>query len=187
MRTATFFSGGGHVARRDAQGEALDHGRLADARLAGEDRVVLPAAGEDVDDLADLGVAAEHRVDLAGRARAVRSMVNWSSAFVRAGDARRSSAVAPVGASPSCCRIAVFHGARDDLAEVLPERLDGDRRELLGDLAREAGEFVLLEESEEDVPGADSGGAELDRADEPGLLDELREAGESAGVRGCRS
>jgi len=51
-----------HVAGGDAQGEALDDGGLADAGLAGEDRVVLPAAGEDVDDLADLRVAAEHRV-----------------------------------------------------------------------------------------------------------------------------
>ena len=66
-----------HVAGGDPQGEAFDHGRLADARLAGEDRVVLPAAGEDVDDLADLGVAAEDR-DRSRPCRrgAVRSMVN---------------------------------------------------------------------------------------------------------------
>ncbi len=49
----------------DARGEALDDGRLADAGLAGEDRVVLAAAQQDVDHLADLEVAAEHRVDLA--------------------------------------------------------------------------------------------------------------------------
>jgi hypothetical protein len=54
-----------HVAGSDAQGEALDHGGLAHARLAGEDRVVLAAAGEDIDHLPDLGVAAEDRVDLA--------------------------------------------------------------------------------------------------------------------------
>ena len=33
-----------HVALGDPQGEALDDGRLADAGLAGEDRVVLAAA-----------------------------------------------------------------------------------------------------------------------------------------------
>ena len=65
VRSATFLQRRRHVAGGDPQGEALDDGRLADARLAGEDRVVLPAAGEDVDDLADLGVAAEDRVDLA--------------------------------------------------------------------------------------------------------------------------
>ena len=55
-----------HVAGGDAQREAFDDGGLADARLAGEDRVVLPAARQDVDDLPDLEVAAEDRVDLAG-------------------------------------------------------------------------------------------------------------------------
>ena len=55
----------GHVAGDDAQGEALDHRGLADAGLAGEDRVVLAAAHEDVDDLADFLVAADDGVDLA--------------------------------------------------------------------------------------------------------------------------
>ena len=52
--SCTFLSGSRHVAADDAQRQPFDHGGLADARLAGEDRVVLPAAGEDVDDLPDL-------------------------------------------------------------------------------------------------------------------------------------
>ena len=58
-------SGGGTSPRASARGEALDHGRLADAGLAGQDRVVLAAAHQDVDDLADLLVAAADRIDLA--------------------------------------------------------------------------------------------------------------------------
>ena len=58
----------GHVPRGDAQREAFDDGRLADARFTGEDRIVLPPPRQDVDDLADLGIAAEHGIDLA-RAR----------------------------------------------------------------------------------------------------------------------
>ena len=54
-----------HVAVDDALGEAFHHGRLADAGLARQNRVVLPAAREDVDDLPDLEIAAEHRIDLA--------------------------------------------------------------------------------------------------------------------------
>ena len=65
VRTTTFFERRRHVAGDDAQGEAFDDGRLADARLAGQDRVVLPAAREDVDDLANLEVAADDRIDLA--------------------------------------------------------------------------------------------------------------------------
>ena len=55
----------GHVARDDPLGQALDDRRLADARLADQDRVVLGPAAEDLDDPADLRVAADHRVHLA--------------------------------------------------------------------------------------------------------------------------
>ena len=63
MRSTTFLSDGGHVALGDPEREPLDDGRLADARLAGQDRVVLAAADQDIDHLADLGLAADHRVD----------------------------------------------------------------------------------------------------------------------------
>ena len=56
----------GHVAADDALGQALDDGGLADARLADQDRVVLRPAAEDLDDAADLLVAADDRVELAG-------------------------------------------------------------------------------------------------------------------------
>src|SRR5439155_11280948 len=55
----------GHVAGDDALGEALDDRRLADAGLADEHGVVLGAAAEDLDDAADLLVAADDRVELA--------------------------------------------------------------------------------------------------------------------------
>ena len=64
-------SDSGHVAGDDALGQALDDGGLADAGLADEDGVVLGAARQHLDDAADLGVAADHRVELAlaGRLR----------------------------------------------------------------------------------------------------------------------
>ena len=55
----------GDVAGDDALGEALDDRGLADAGLADQHRVVLGAAGEDLDDAADLVVAADDRVELA--------------------------------------------------------------------------------------------------------------------------
>ena len=54
-----------HVALDDAQGEPFDDGRLADARLADEHRIVLRAAREHLDHAADFLVAADHRVELA--------------------------------------------------------------------------------------------------------------------------
>ena len=55
----------GDVAGDDALGEALDDRGLADAGLADQDGVVLRAAAEDLDDAADLVVAADDRVELA--------------------------------------------------------------------------------------------------------------------------
>jgi hypothetical protein len=55
----------GHVALDDAAGQALDDGGLAHAGLADEHGVVLGPPGEDLDDPADLVVAADDRVELA--------------------------------------------------------------------------------------------------------------------------
>ena len=55
-----------HVAGHDSLGDALDDGRLADARLADEHGVVLGAAGQDLDGTADLVGTTDDRVELAG-------------------------------------------------------------------------------------------------------------------------
>ena len=71
----------GHVAGDDALGQALDDGGLADAGLADQDGVVLGAPGQHLHDAADLGVAADDRVELAvAGAPAVRSTPYFSSA-----------------------------------------------------------------------------------------------------------
>ena len=54
-----------HVTLDDPLGEPLDDGGLADAGLADQHRVVLGAPGQHLHDAADLGVAADHRVELA--------------------------------------------------------------------------------------------------------------------------
>ena len=50
---------------RDQEGEAFDDGRLADARLADQDRVVLFPAGEDLHDPLDLLGPADRGIELA--------------------------------------------------------------------------------------------------------------------------
>ena len=57
-----------HVAGDDPVGQALGDGRLADARLADQRRVVLGLPAEDLDDPLDLLLAADDRIELA-RAR----------------------------------------------------------------------------------------------------------------------
>lgn len=56
----------GDVAGDDALGQPLDDGGLADAGLTDEHRVVLGAPRQHLHHATDLGVAADHRVQLAG-------------------------------------------------------------------------------------------------------------------------
>ena len=63
-------SDSGHVAGHDPLRETLDDGGLADAGLADQHRVVLGPPGQHLDDPADLGVAADDRVDACPRGRA---------------------------------------------------------------------------------------------------------------------
>ena len=55
----------GHIASDDAAGQTFDDCGLTDARLANENRVILRATGEHLDDSSDLLVASDHWVDLA--------------------------------------------------------------------------------------------------------------------------
>ena len=54
----------GHIAADDPLGQALGDGGLAHAGLTDEHRVVLGLAGEDADDVSDLVIPADHRVQL---------------------------------------------------------------------------------------------------------------------------
>ena len=58
-----------HVAVDDALGEAFNDRRLADARLADDDRIVLRAPREDLHDAADLLVPPDHRIDRSAACR----------------------------------------------------------------------------------------------------------------------
>ena len=52
------------IAQHNPVGQAFDNRGFPHARLADEDRVVLPAAGKNLDDPADFGVATDDRVNL---------------------------------------------------------------------------------------------------------------------------
>jgi hypothetical protein len=58
-----------HIALCDAMTDALDDRRLAHAGLADDHGIVLGATREHLDDAANLFVATDHRIDLAGRCR----------------------------------------------------------------------------------------------------------------------
>ena len=54
----------GHLTQRHTQSQPFDHRRFTHASLAGQDRVVLTAAHQNINGLANLGIAPNHRVHL---------------------------------------------------------------------------------------------------------------------------
>ena len=133
----------GHLVRGDPGGEALDDGGLADARLADQHRVVLRPAREDLHQPLDLGLAADHRVELAlgGLLRQVAAeLVEQLRALrllARGGAGARTLAAAGAGEHP------------DDLvADLLGVGVEVEQ-DPRGDA------LVLADEAEQDVLGAD--------------------------------
>ena len=66
-----------HIGRSDALGQTFGDGGLADTGLTDQNRVVLGAAGEDLDDTGNLLVTADHRIQLslAGSLRQVAGIL----------------------------------------------------------------------------------------------------------------
>lgn len=75
---ALFLQAVGHIAGNDPAGKAFDDGGFAHAGLPDENGVVLGAAGKDLDGAADLLIASDDGVELAWRARRVRSRPYFS-------------------------------------------------------------------------------------------------------------
>ena len=103
--------------------EAFHHGGLADARFAGEDGVVLAAARQDIDHLADLEIAAQHGIDLAllgvlGEVDGV--LIEVGRLAARLGGARRR----PAAEAGACRRIRrVLARIRQDGGQYFAQRL----------------------------------------------------------------
>ena len=53
-----------HIAPHDTLGQSLDHGRLTNAGFADQHRVVFRLPGQDPNHVANLGVSADHRIQL---------------------------------------------------------------------------------------------------------------------------
>ncbi len=128
-----------HVAGDDAVRQALDDRRLADAGLADQDRVVLRAAREDLNQPLDLAAAADHGVELAGARR--RGQVDAQLV-----DGGRARAGAAAGAG------ALGRALGEDAGGFRAHALQADA-ERLEDAEGDA--LALADEAEEQVLGAD--------------------------------
>src|SRR4051794_22361028 len=154
----------GHVGVRDALREPLDHGGLADARLADEHRVVLRAPREDLHDPLDLGLAPDDGVELAlrGEAREVAAelveQLRGLLALARLARARALTLAAAARAGQH---------ADDLVADLLGVSVEVEQ-DARGDA------LVLAHEAEQDVLGADVVVAEAQRFAQRELEDLLR-------------
>jgi len=112
-----------HVRERDLLREALRHGRLADARLTDEHRVVLRPARKDLDRAGDLVLAPDHRVELA-QARHLGQVARELGKAAAAALAALAVARRRGGARPAHLVRVVHHAAH---GVVQPPRLDACR------------------------------------------------------------
>ena len=187
-RSETSFSGGGTSPRGDAQREALDDRRLADARLAGEDRVVLAAPHQDVDDLADLLVAADDRIDLA-LARALgqvdRELASAPPACPsRPAPSRRCASPGAPAPAPVRRRAAPSRASRSTIASnssvSLSTLIFSNSREMASSALRSRG---VLSDADHQVAGAHLAVAEHQGAVDPAALDRLLDVRRQVGDR----
>ena len=130
----------GDLVRDDALRQPLGDGGLADAGLADEDRVVLLAAAEHLDDALDLVLAADDRVELA----LARQLGQIAPELVRA-PGSRSSPRAPARRLRPAVPPRSFRVSSRTFLRSTPELHEHARRDA----------FALADQAEEQMLGAD--------------------------------
>ncbi len=149
-----------HVAARDALREPFHHRGLADAGFADQDRVVLAAAHQDVDHLADLVVAADDRVQLAFARLGGEVGGEFLQRFLLAECGRRDGTAGLPGCSGLTKRKsiagqqAIFRRAGHDLGEALVEHCGLELVELLGDRQQRMTQATHAQHTDHQIAGA---------------------------------
>ncbi len=164
---------GRDVARGDAQGETFHDRRLADSRLAGQNRIVLAPTGENIDQLPDLRVAAEHRIDfaLAGTLGEIDRELIQGHRFSRnpgtgLGRSRH-------GMRYGCILARTGH----QVAEILLQGLRIDLGQPGSALAGQPGQIGVAQQGQQKMSAADRRRAELDRRQYPRFANQLNDRG----------
>ncbi|EAQ03151.1 63 kDa protein [Pseudooceanicola batsensis HTCC2597] len=182
---------GRHVAARDAQREALDHGGLAHPGLAGEDRIVLATAHQHVDDLPDLLVPADDRVDVAvarlfGQVGAELVQRLLLAHLRRSPRARGLARFGPAAGDGPVLRLhAVLGRAVGDGVEIVRQVVGLDARQFRRDRRQDVLEVRRLEHAEDQVPRPHLVRGIEERPPDPGPLHRVLEMrGQVADRRG---
>ena len=169
----------GHVAFGNPRGQSFDHRGLADAGLAGEDRVVLPAPQQNVDHLPDLGVAADHRVDVAvaGALGEIGRVLVQRRGLRQARVDRHLPVFAPapahgrIGEADSGCLAGTVGQPGEVVLELVALDLHEPGRTTVGQLRQRR----LGQQCQQQVAAADAGGMRVQRGQQPGVLEQRRQ------------
>ena len=156
-----------HVALMDAQRQPFGQRRLADARLADEQRVVLPAPAQHLHHALELERAADQRIDLPRRG--ARDQVGRKG-LERIGRRRAAAGSPPSGAAAG----SPFGAVRDDAQQRQP--IDALRAQEVRGVA-----LLLLQHEHEQAAAVDLLGARH-RGVHHGLLDDAIEAERRLGL-----
>ena len=175
-----------NIACCNTQRKTFDDGGLAHARFTGEDGIVLTATSKNVDDLADLVIAAEDGVDLPGfgiRREIDRELIEI---LLLPGRGNACSALRQAFAADGngLCRFLIFGRTGDDVPEIIMKRLGADFLKLARDFAHEPRKIAGAGNRENTEAGADLRGAEIERADVPSSGKHVRERWAERGCAG---
>jgi hypothetical protein len=165
-----------HVLLDDAQGQALHHRGLAHPGVAGEDGVVLPPAGEDVDQLADLPLPRLDGVDavapsLLGEVHGVLVQGRGLGAGGRKGPL-------PFRRGPRRRRrIPGLRRGAHQLDQVAAQALPRDQAQGGQALQDGAADGVVIDHRQGDAAGTDHRTPQPYRGDQPGLAQQGQDVG----------
>ena len=175
-----------HIAADDAHREPFDHRRLPHARFARENRVILPPPREDVDNLPDLEVAPQHRIDLP-RLSVLRQV---DGVLIQVGRLPPQLGHAPRRGRRGPCRRRFqrrFQGIHHDQRQGLAQCLRVDLLQFLAHLPRDPRELLIRKQRQQGKSGAHLGRVELQRANRPRLRKHAEQRGaksRSPGISG---
>ena len=138
------FEDVGYIALRDAKRETFDHSGFSDACLTHQDGIVLTAAGEDIDHLADFEIARQDRIDLAlfGISGEVdRVLVE----IRRLAGSSRHGVRGPLGGGTEYR----FFGRSNDGEEVLAQNFGRDLLHFAAGFAKQAAQLSVAHQSQD--------------------------------------
>ena len=162
-----------HVAFDDRERKTLGYSRLPHTGLAGQDRVVLATAREDVDDLANLGIPPEHGVDLA----VARGLRQVDGELV---ERRRRATGLGLGARlgrRQLDRGLTFDGVRGQRLELGLNRVGGQGQERLGGVAHLPRERIGRQQGAQQVTASNATGLRGQGRDQPRLFRQVHDRG----------